>query len=106
MPPIVLSVAEKPSVAKEIAAALSGGRAQRRGGGFPPLYVFDGTMPGLGAVEMHVTSVAGHVIEQEFEGRYRCVTAGAAPERGRARRLGAVLAAAPLGPAATAARRA
>ena len=73
MPTIVLSVAEKPSVAREIAAALAqGGRPERptsRGGN--PIWIFPGHMPGIGQVEMHVTSVSGHLMEHDFEGRYR-----------------------------------
>ena len=69
----VLSVAEKPSVAKEIAGVLGGGRATRVGGPEPrcPIWAFDCVMTGYGLVNMRVTSVLGHLHELEFLPRYK-----------------------------------
>ena len=74
MPRIILNVAEKPSVARSLTDVLSrgGGAPRREGGGGMPLFSFPYTLPGVGAVEMRMTSVAGHVMELIFEGgRYQ-----------------------------------
>ncbi len=76
MPPtVVLNVAEKPSVAKEIAAVLGGGSAQRSSGPEKrcPIWTFDCAMPGYGTVTMRVTSVMGHLRNLDFVSRYRFV---------------------------------
>ena len=74
MPRVVLNVAEKPSVAREIANVLGGGRQQRRDGPERrfPIWSFEFDFPGMGAVEMRVTSVAGHLKEMEFTQAHRC----------------------------------
>lgn len=75
-------MAEKPSVARAIAAALAPGPpVQRQGGGRgagrgdkwkPPVLVFEANVGRLGACEHVVTSVAGHLMNMEFEDPYRC----------------------------------
>ncbi|TYZ59468.1 hypothetical protein PybrP1_007080 [[Pythium] brassicae (nom. inval.)] len=68
----VLNVAEKPSVAKEISAILSGGQAQRRQGfsQYNPVYEFPYELQGQ-RVHMTITSVSGHLMELEFDANYR-----------------------------------
>ncbi|CAA7404068.1 unnamed protein product [Spirodela intermedia] len=70
----VLNVAEKPSVAKSVAEILS-----RRGGGFRSregrsrynrVFEFDYTIRGQ-ACHMLMTSVTGHLMELDFDERYR-----------------------------------
>lgn len=71
----VLNVAEKPSVAKSVAEILS-----RRGGGFlrsregrsryNRVFEFDYTIRGQ-ACHMLMTSVTGHLMELDFDERYR-----------------------------------
>ena len=74
MPPArrALSVAEKPSVAKELANILSSGRANSRRGVSPynSVFEFDGRLDG-GPCQMVVTSVLGHLMEMDFEEQYR-----------------------------------
>ena len=67
-----LNVAEKPSVAKELANILSGGRANSRRGvsTYNTVYEFDGRLDG-GPCKMTVTSVLGHLMEMDFEEQYR-----------------------------------
>uniref|UniRef100_M4C198 DNA topoisomerase n=1 Tax=Hyaloperonospora arabidopsidis (strain Emoy2) TaxID=559515 RepID=M4C198_HYAAE len=64
----VLNVAEKPSVAKEIAAILSSGRSQRRAGfsKYNALFDFPYQIRGQ-QVQMVVTSVTGHMMELDFD---------------------------------------
>jgi len=69
----VLNVAEKPSVASAIASILGEGRAKKSQGQSPfnPIFEFPCHLPGVGRVTMVVTSVAGHLLENEFEGKYK-----------------------------------
>ncbi|KAK1947637.1 DNA topoisomerase 3-alpha [Phytophthora citrophthora] len=64
----VLNVAEKPSVAKEIANILSSGHAQRRAGlsKYNALFEFPYQVQGQ-HVQMVVTSVTGHIMELDFD---------------------------------------
>ena len=73
MPVTVLSVAEKPSVAREIAAVLGGGRQHRVSGVEPkcPIWAFDCPMAGHGMVNMRVTSVLGHLHSMDFTAQYK-----------------------------------
>ena len=67
-----LSVAEKPSVAKELAAILSSGSAQPRNGLSPYNKVFEfGCTLDNGPCDMVITSVLGHLMEMDFEDPYR-----------------------------------
>ena len=60
----VLSVAEKPSVAKELANILSNGQARRREGASPYNKIFEFQCPlDNGQCTMLVTSVVGHLME-------------------------------------------
>lgn len=73
-PDVVLHVAEKPSVAKSIAAILAGGAVQPSRGSGCPVWSFTAPLGGEfgGApVANVVTSVAGHLIEIDFTGRFR-----------------------------------
>eukprot|EP01125_Pyxidicula_operculata_P019709 TRINITY_DN7166_c1_g1_i2.p1 TRINITY_DN7166_c1_g1~~TRINITY_DN7166_c1_g1_i2.p1 ORF type:complete len:1024 (+),score=145.16 TRINITY_DN7166_c1_g1_i2:47-3118(+) len=67
----VLNVAEKPTVAKEIAHALSGGSSSKRFGAskFNPVWEFDYQIQGQ-RCHMIVTSVTGHVKGQDFPEPY------------------------------------
>ena len=59
-----LSVAEKPSVAKELANILSNGQARRREGASPYNKIFEFQCPlDNGQCTMLVTSVVGHLME-------------------------------------------
>ena len=71
--PVVLSVAEKPSVAKEIAQVLGEGRQTRSSGPERrcPIWSFECTMAGYGTVSMRVTSVMGHLQGADFAPQYR-----------------------------------
>lgn len=71
MPRVVLNVAEKPSVARAITEALSDGQAQWHRSRDGSVAVFPYNIPDMGAVEMHVTAVRGHVFEHDFDQRYR-----------------------------------
>ncbi|ETL81733.1 hypothetical protein F442_18633 [Phytophthora nicotianae P10297] len=68
----VLNVAEKPSVAKEIANILSSGRSQRRAGfsKYNALFEFPYQIRGQ-QVQMVVTSVTGHIMELDFDASVR-----------------------------------
>ena len=68
----VLNVAEKPSVAKELAGILSSGRASSRRGAsqYNTVHEFDHQLDG-GPCKMIITSVLGHLMEMEFEEQYR-----------------------------------
>lgn len=68
----VLNVAEKPSVAKELAGILGQGRASSRRGAatYNPIWEFDGTLDNA-PCHMLITSVLGHLMEMEFEEQYR-----------------------------------
>ncbi|CEG40110.1 dna topoisomerase [Plasmopara halstedii] len=68
----VLNVAEKPSVAKEIANILSSGRLQRRAGlsKYNAIFEFPYQIQGQ-QVQMVVTSVIGHIMELEFQDSFR-----------------------------------
>ena len=67
-----LSVAEKPSVAKELAAILSNGTASSNNGvsRFNRVFEFKCTLDG-GPCQMSMTSVLGHLMEMDFEEQYR-----------------------------------
>ncbi|KAJ1298658.1 hypothetical protein BS78_01G470500 [Paspalum vaginatum] len=68
----VLNVAEKPSVAKSVAEILSRGSMQSRAGRSPYNRVFEFNYVINGrACRMLVTSVTGHLMELEFEDRFR-----------------------------------
>ncbi|KAL4130516.1 hypothetical protein PRIC2_006512 [Phytophthora ramorum] len=68
----VFNVAEKPSVAKEIANILSSGRSQRRAGfsKYNALFEFPYEIRGQ-QVQMVVTSVTGHIMELDFDASVR-----------------------------------
>mgnify|MGYP001957770613 CR=1 FL=1 len=72
MPKKVLSVAEKPSVAKELAAILSGGNPSRRSGPakYNALWDFTTALDG-GQCQMTMTSVTGHLMELDFGDGHR-----------------------------------
>jgi len=69
---LVLMVAEKPSIAKSITEALSGGKSKLRKGRskFCPVHEFSGTIFGQPAY-FRVTSVAGHVFTTDFPRQYQ-----------------------------------
>ncbi|KAJ7297715.1 hypothetical protein O6H91_Y040400 [Diphasiastrum complanatum] len=69
MPPTVLMVAEKPSIASSIATFLSSGRAHSRRS-FLDVHEFDGTFKGF-QVRYKVTSVIGHVLSIDFPSNYQ-----------------------------------
>jgi DNA topoisomerase-3 len=68
---VILNVAEKPSVAKEIAKFLGGSNVQRSAGisKYNPVYEFPYSIQGIN-VHMRVTSVQGHVMSMDFESQY------------------------------------
>lgn len=70
---IVLSVAEKPSVAKELARIIGGDNVHRRNGFSPYNHIFE--IPECdfknGRCSMKITSVTGHMMEAEFETAYK-----------------------------------
>ncbi|XP_021810979.1 DNA topoisomerase 3-alpha isoform X1 [Prunus avium] len=69
----VLNVAEKPSVAKSVASILSGNQNLRMREGrsrYNKIYEFNYSINGL-PCHMLVTSVTGHLMELEFEDRFR-----------------------------------
>ncbi|CAM9368812.1 unnamed protein product, partial [Ectocarpus fasciculatus] len=70
---VVLSVAEKPSVARELANIIGRGAAQKRNGRSPYNHVFDihNCEFNGGQADMKMTSVLGHMMELEFRGEYR-----------------------------------
>ena len=65
---VILNVAEKPSVAKEIARFLGGGNVKKSFGQskYNPIYDFPYSVQGID-VHMRVTSVQGHVMSMDFE---------------------------------------
>ena len=69
MPVRCLSVAEKPSVAKELAGILGNGSASSRRGAsnFNPIWEFNGQLD-RAPCQMLITSVLGHLMEPEFDG--------------------------------------
>ena len=65
--PVVLNVAEKPSVAKEASRALSRNQATyRRGAGGTACWDFSHTVQGT-TCQMVFTSVAGHLMSTDFK---------------------------------------
>jgi DNA topoisomerase IA len=68
----VLCVAEKPSVAKELAHILSKGSFRTRDGRskFNKVFEFECDMMGQ-RCQVRMTSVLGHMMELEFERQYR-----------------------------------
>ena len=72
MPAKALSVAEKPSVARELAQILSGGQFQTRDGPsrYNKHFTFGCMLDGQ-QCDMTVTSVTGHLMEMDFEEQYR-----------------------------------
>ncbi|KAI5070985.1 hypothetical protein GOP47_0013236 [Adiantum capillus-veneris] len=68
----VLNVAEKPSVARAVSEILSGGTMRSREGRsvYNKIFEFEYTIAGQRCF-MSVTSVTGHLMELEFEERYR-----------------------------------
>jgi DNA topoisomerase III len=70
----VLNVAEKPSVAKEIASIISNGNCTKRTGRerYCPIWDFDADVPSLGGkVKMKFTSVLGHLFQIDFDTRFK-----------------------------------
>jgi DNA topoisomerase-3 len=70
--PIVVMIAEKPSIALSIAEALSGGKFTK-GSGLArslPVYFFNAMFKGQQA-SIKVTSVAGHVFNRDFPNTYQ-----------------------------------
>lgn len=67
-----LNVAEKPSVAKAVSGILSGNQARVREGRsrYNKIFEFDYTIRGQ-PIHMLFTSVTGHLMELEFDDRYR-----------------------------------
>eukprot|EP00898_Chlorokybus_atmophyticus_P007322 jgi/Chlat1/7591/Chrsp63S09151 len=76
MPIRALNVAEKPSVAKEVARILSHGQMQTRDGfsQYNRVFDFDYQINGQN-MEMMMTSVTGHLMELEFDAAYKKWTA-------------------------------
>eukprot|EP00963_Diacronema_lutheri_P006233 scaffold529_cov322-Pavlova_lutheri.AAC.5 len=68
----VLNVAEKPSVAREVSRILSQGQSTSRPGRsrYNPVHEFRYTINGT-PCDMYVTSVAGHLMEIQFDEAYR-----------------------------------
>lgn len=68
---VIFMVAEKPSLAESIAKILAGGKvASRRGfNGACSLHEWSGTFMGE-QVRFKMTSVCGHVMTSDFDGRY------------------------------------
>lgn len=68
----VLCVAEKNSIAKEVAHILSGGRSRTRDSGykFVKNYDFAYTFPTLGPCEVTMTAVSGHILGTDFGPEY------------------------------------
>ena len=67
MPTRVLNVAEKPSVAREAARALSGGQASSRRVHDSTVWDFRYRGPGGGEMDMAFGAVAGHLMEIDFQ---------------------------------------
>lgn len=68
--PKILMVAEKPSIAKSIADALSNGKYSQ-GGGKMPVYTYTGSFKSHSQCEIKVTSVAGHVFNRDFPSKFQ-----------------------------------
>lgn len=68
----VLCVAEKNSIAKEVAHILSGGRVRSRNSLYKYVKNYDFTynFPSLGSCEVTMTAVAGHVLSTDFGPEY------------------------------------
>ena len=69
---MVLMVAEKPSLASSIAKILSHGAMNSRKGVSPACQVHEyvGPFQGHSSVRFKMTSVCGHVMSLDFQGRY------------------------------------
>ncbi|KAF2172435.1 hypothetical protein M409DRAFT_17668 [Zasmidium cellare ATCC 36951] len=70
----VLCVAEKPSIAKAVANHLAGQAVQARnvqGETYTKNYVFQYNFPTWGPCEVTMTSVRGHLMENDFEAQYK-----------------------------------
>lgn len=69
----VLNVAEKNKVAATVSQQLSGGRCRQSNScaTYCKIYEFPFNLPGCGQVDMVFTSVAGHLLELEFEPRVK-----------------------------------
>lgn len=67
-----LNVAEKPSVAKQVAGILSKGAMRARNGRsrYNRIFEFDCVVRSQ-SIQMSFTSVTGHLMELEFDDRYR-----------------------------------
>ena len=70
MPPTVLCVAEKPSLAASIAAFLSDGTHRTRRGSGPEVHEFTRRFRGA-ACDFRVTAVLGHVLTIDFPPRFQ-----------------------------------
>jgi len=72
--PVILNIAEKPSVAKAISVILSGSSNPTSRAGkskFNRIYEYDYDIGNTyGKCKMMMTSVAGHLYEMEFESPY------------------------------------
>ena len=69
--PVVLMVAEKPSICNSIAGALAGGLEHCRSRGrTPPVHEFEGKFQNK-KVTFRVTSVTGHVFSADFPKEYQ-----------------------------------
>ncbi|CAN3372707.1 hypothetical protein DIURU_004803 [Diutina rugosa] len=68
----ILCVAEKPSIAREVASILSGGRSQRRDSQVKYIKNYDFTFnfTQWGNCEVTMTSVLGHVADADFPSQY------------------------------------
>ncbi|XP_074594004.1 topoisomerase 3-alpha [Brevipalpus obovatus] len=69
----VLNVAEKNDAAKNLANIMSRGSARKREGmsKFNKIYEFDHELPLFGHCQMVMTSVSGHLLEEDFAEQYR-----------------------------------
>lgn len=69
----ILNVAEKNDAAKNIAHIMSGGQKRMRNSysTFNKIYEFDKNMPRFGQSHMLFYSVAGHLLDKDFDNRYR-----------------------------------
>lgn len=84
-----LHVAEKPSVARAIADALSGGRRGASTSSTPggtPVFEFNAAIPPYPDAPHIVTSVAGHLMGLDFAPPFKCVPIAIAPALARERR--------------------
>lgn len=69
----ILCVAEKPSIAKAVSQILAGGRLDVGGTtiNYIKNYKFTSRFPEWGECEVVFTSVAGHLMEAEFDAQWR-----------------------------------